>query len=119
MDESLQSFAGCGVYAAEVTISEPIHDARYVLHLGEVSDTFRVRVNGIEADFPDQVMKRVDITGLIRFGTNALEIEVTSNLYNRLFHEGMQGFGGMPMPYVPRDYGVWATAEKQIYLSEE
>ena len=78
-------------------------------------DTFRVYVNGQESAFPDQVRKSADITELIREGTNSLEIVVTSNLYNCLFTEGMTGLG-LPLPYFPRNYGLWPEEGKPVRL---
>lgn len=86
---------------------------RYILNLGDVGDTFTVDINGTPAEFPDQVMKRVDITGLVKKGRNSIAVTVTSNLYNMLFYEGITTFG-LPLSYVPRNYGIWETAEKKI-----
>lgn len=52
--------------------------------MGEVSDTFQVEINGKRTDFPDQVMKTVDVTSFVHSGKNQLHVTVTGNLYNYL-----------------------------------
>ena len=116
LDPELAYFAGYGVYNAEFELAEPAEGAAYVLSLGEVCDTVRVRVNGMEAPFPDQVMNRVDLTGLVRGGRNTLEIRVTSNLYNQLLHDYVVPGLGFPMPYHPKNYGIYEAEGKKIHL---
>ncbi|MCD8103565.1 MAG: hypothetical protein LUF35_00845 [Lachnospiraceae bacterium] len=38
---------------------------------------------------------------------------MTSNLYNRLFHENMN-FYGMDIPYTPKNYGLWESEGKEM-----
>lgn len=113
LDHRLEHFAGRGTYYGFVNIEAFDPNRRYILSLGEVSDTFTVVVNGKAADFPDQVMKRVDITGLLHDGANELKVVVVSNLYNRLFSEHMPCWP-MELVYVPRDYGIWESDTKQV-----
>ena len=54
------------------------------LELGEVSDTFRISVNGVAVGRCDPLHPRVDLAGLLRRGTNVIEVEVASTLLNRL-----------------------------------
>ena len=88
------------------------------MNLGNVCDTFRVQINGIETDFPDQVMKEADVSEFIQAVENTLEAIVTSNLYNKLFEEPIV-WKGMCLPYTPKDYGIWETKEKPICLYME
>lgn len=118
LEPELLHFSGRGIYRGTVTLADKRENCRYLLELGEVSDTFTVKVNGRETEFPDQVMKRVDITEFVGSGDNFLEAIVTSNLYNRLFHENMITFG-IPVPYLPRDYGIWETKGKKIALLKQ
>lgn len=112
LEPGLERFAGQGVYEGRLVLPEGtvVHarerGARLVLALGRVCDTVSVRVDGVTAPFPDQVMKRVDLTELLHDGVNELELTVTSNLYNRLQEPGVE-IMGEAVPYVPRDYGVW------------
>lgn len=113
----LKNFAGRGTYTGIVDIEQKQQGRSYMLCLGNVSDTFRVFVNGEESEFPDQVMNTVDVTELLKDGRNEIKVVVTSNLYNRLFHENMTAFG-MPVPYCPRKYGIWESEGKKIALIE-
>lgn len=116
LDPALEHFSGKGLYEGTIEIDQlPNEEVRCILQLGNVGDTFTVSVNGMMADFPDQVMKRTDITELLREGTNQLQIEVVSNLYNRLFDENTS-VGDSKMPYLPRNYGIWEGEEKKIQL---
>ncbi len=78
-------------------------------------DTFTVKVNGKKAPFPDQVMKRLELTGLLRAGRNELEIQVVSNLYNKVF-PGNKKEQRLPSVYLPRNYGIWETEYKKVQL---
>lgn len=115
LDQSLLHFAGKGVYYGTISITKLCKDCRYILHLGNVSDTFSIRVNGEETDFPDQVLKCVDISNQLTSGENSLTVTVVSNLYNCLLS------GVMPTPsetvkFVPRNYGIWESEHKKIWL---
>lgn len=111
----LQYFSGRGTYTGTIYLKEKRKDCSYILELGEVSDTFTVFINGKKTSFPDQVMKRVDITEQIHEGKNDFKIIVVSNLYNCLFHENMESCG-IKLPYVPRKYGIWESENKKIEI---
>ncbi len=113
LSPELAKFSGRGVYRAGFTVLDGGENARAVLELGNVSDTFTVRINGVETPFPDQVLKRADLTGLLRRGRNELEIEVVSTLYNALYEPGMSLGGVLPLPYETRRYGIWASDGKE------
>lgn len=106
ISEDLEYFSGKGTYTGTFFI--PIIEAskRYFLRLGGVSDTFRVWVNGKETDFPDQVLKKVEISDLICHGENELKIEVVSNLYNALVLDH-KGWNGYHVSRIPKNYGIW------------
>ncbi|WP_099467199.1 glycosyl hydrolase [Konateibacter massiliensis] len=113
LDEKLEHFGGRGTYSGFIDIKdEKPDDRKYILSLGNVSDTFTVFVNDQPADFPDQVMKRVDITELLHSGRNTIKIVVTSNLYNRVFVEDP----AKGLRYLPRDYGIWENEYKKVEL---
>lgn len=110
-------FAGRGVYTARVSITELFSQRHWILHLVHVCDTFRVRVNGKETDFPNQVKKTADITKLLQKGENLLEIIVVSNLYNRVV--GMQKdqpdlVFKVPFPYKEKNYGIWGECWLEV-----
>lgn len=113
LDKELEHFAGQGTYLGYVDINETAaQEHRYILSLGNVSDTFRVWVNDCPARFPDQVMKRVDITELLHKGRNRRKVVVSSNLYNRIFTEDI-GSELTGLTYLPRDYGIWESEHKR------
>ena len=112
LDSRLEKFGGKGVYKGSFTLGSV--PERCILALGRVCDTFTVKVNGKVSPYPDQVMKRADLTGLVKEGENTIEIEVVSNLYNKLQNEG-DGIFDLRPPYVPRDYGITGKTEIEIY----
>lgn len=120
LDAGLEHFSGRGTYYGVIDLEEIMKDSmetgrKYILSLGNVSDTFAVWVNDILADFPDQVMKHVDITDLLHDGRNTVKVVVTSNLYNRLFRENIE-YKNSVLPYLPRDYGIWESEYKKVEL---
>lgn len=107
----LEYFAGKGVYKGSFFLLQNEVNKRCVLRLGGASDTFRVWVNGIEADFPDQVLKEAELSGLVKAGENYLEIAVVSNLYNALVKEHTDD-QGKRIVRISKDYGIWDTEEE-------
>lgn len=65
-------------------------------------DTFQVWVNDQKADFPDQVIKEVEVTNLLEEGENELRVIVNSNLYNQLLEEGVV-WKGNAIPYTEKN----------------
>ena len=122
MDPSLETAAGAGVYQGIVELDEEPGDGeRLIVNLGDVYDTFTVMVNGMEAPFPDQVMKRADITGLAHKGANRIEVRVVSELHNKLLGQTDGSVSGNHrITYVPRNYGICPSAEKplEVYIEE-
>lgn len=120
LNTELEHFSGRGAYYGVIDINDGLEDflhteKKYILSLGNVSDTFTVWINDYPADFPDQVMKRVDITGLLHAGKNTLKVVVSSNLYNRLFSKNIEN-KRPALPYLPRNYGIWESEYKKIEL---
>ena len=119
MDPSLEFAVGAGIYRGVFTVEAmPQKGERLMLCLGDVYDTFTVCVNGEQTLFPDQVMKRVDITDLAREGENTLEVRVVSELHNLLVGQAKDGgVPGIPAPqYLPRDYGIMPSDMKPLEL---
>jgi hypothetical protein len=97
----LEDVSGIGRYTTEVDLGSDWTDRDGAwLELGEVTDTFRVRVNGMAVGGCDPLHPRVDLAGLLRGGTNVIEVEVASTLLNRL------------RTVTPAVYGV---AQRQAY----
>lgn len=110
LEPELEHFAGKGIYQGYFEVKEKAEDTRYILKLGDASDTFRVWVNGNATDFPDQILKEVDVTELVKDGTNELKIEVTSTLYNCIngpLRNTPDAFFKRPLFYSPKKYGIW------------
>ena len=81
-DHALESYSGGVVYSRQFTL-EPRHlTGRVLLDLGRVSTTAEVRVNGRAAGVGLARPFRFDVTGLVREGTNDLEVTVYNTLAN-------------------------------------
>lgn len=97
----LEDVSGIGRYTTEVDLGSDWTDRDGAwLELGEVTDTFRVTVNGVAVGGCDPLFPRVDLAGLLRRGRNVIVVEVASTLLNRL------------RTVTPAVYGV---AQRQAY----
>lgn len=104
-----ETWSGRGTYTGNFAGEA---EGRWILQLPEVCDTFTVKVNGMETAFPDQVMKRVEITDCVREGDNEIAITVVTNLYNDLVRPDAK----YPFPYWQKTYGMWETETKKLQL---
>ena len=109
LDSTLDKFAGRGTYYGTIFIDQIENGRQYILQLGDISDTFHVFINGMKTDFPDQVLKAVNITNMILVGENQLKVEVVSDLYNCV--QGNEG--DVRLPYIQKKYGIWETEDKR------
>jgi hypothetical protein len=81
----LEDVSGVGVYTTTVDLGKDwTPEDGAVLELGEVNDTFRVRVNGKRLPAADVLDTTVDLGSRLRKGRNTIEVEVASTLLNRL-----------------------------------
>ncbi|WGL51858.1 glycosyl hydrolase [Nocardioides sp. BP30] len=81
----LEDVSGVGTYTVTVDLGRDWTGADgAVLDLGEVNDTFRVRVNGRRVPPCDVLDTAVDVGDLLHAGRNLIEVEVASTLINRL-----------------------------------
>jgi hypothetical protein len=81
----LEDVSGIGVYRTVVDLGKDWTDADgALLELGEVNDTFVVRVNGEALPPCDPLDSVVDLGHRLRRGRNVIEVEVASTLLNRL-----------------------------------
>lgn len=85
-EEGVKYFSGTAVYRKKMKVPGDWLDqgTTIMLDLGEVGDMAEVRVNGLPAGLLWHGPFRVDVSGLLREGTNTLEIEVTNQWTNRL-----------------------------------
>jgi hypothetical protein len=90
-------FAGVGTYSTEVHLDvQPSGTA--LLDLGDVGDIARVRVDGVDAGVVWTAPWQVDVTGLIRAGSNTVEVEVANAWMNRLIAEAASPTGEVFAP---------------------
>ena len=81
----LEDVSGIGRYRTVVDLGVDWTEVDgAVLELGEVNDTFRVRVNGELLPPCDPLDATVDVGRRLRPGGNMIEVEVASTLLNRL-----------------------------------
>jgi hypothetical protein len=91
----LEDVSGVGRYRTVVDLGDDwTEDDGALLELGEVNDTFRVRVNGEELPPCDPLKATVDLGHRLRPGRNEIEVEVASTLLNRLRTVTPQVYGG-------------------------
>ncbi len=85
-DEGIKYFSGTAVYSKTMTVPKSWlqQGSQIMLDLGEVGDIAEVTVNNVPAGILWYAPFRTDITGLLKQGTNKLEIKVTNQWTNRL-----------------------------------
>jgi hypothetical protein len=77
-------FSGTAVYRCEVEVPEDYLGGRIVLDAECGEDVLEVRVNGSEGRVAPWHPYRLDVSDLVRAGTNTVEIRVTNTLINIL-----------------------------------
>jgi alpha-L-rhamnosidase len=81
--------SGVGEYTARFELATVHPDARYVLQLGSTSGGLgSVRLNGGEHRGFDTSFASVDVTDVVREGSNEIVVRVSSSLNNRLLARG-------------------------------
>ena len=85
-DEGVKYFSGTAVYTKPFEASKAFlqQGSKFILDLGKVNDIAEVSVNSVPAGLLWKAPYQTDITGLIRKGTNRIEIKVTNEWTNRL-----------------------------------
>jgi len=78
------SFAGAGRYTTRVTLPSPAAADDWILDLGDVRESARVRVNGKDAGTLVALPFRFRIGRYVQSGENTIEIEVTNLTANRI-----------------------------------
>jgi hypothetical protein len=82
---ALADVGGIGRYRTTVTLPNTwTSTTGALLRLGSVSDTCRVTVNGKRLDPVDRLNPVADLGGHLHRGSNTIEIEVATPLFNRL-----------------------------------
>lgn len=84
-DLELTETMATGLYKASFNLSPAKADAtRYIIDLGDVRETARLRINNHNVATLFAVPYRADITPYLRPGTNTVEVEVTNLGANRI-----------------------------------
>ena len=84
-DLELTETMATGLYKASFNLSPAKADAtRYIIDLGDVRETARLRINNHKVATLFAVPYRADITPYLRQGTNTVEVEVTNLGANRI-----------------------------------
>lgn len=85
-DEGVRYFSGTATYSTSFEVSKKLfqENRRYVLDLGTVGDLAEVSLNGSSPVLLWKPPFETDITGLLRKGTNNLEVKVINQWTNRL-----------------------------------
>lgn len=109
-DEGVKYFSGTAAYTKTVQVDRRWFRSgeRILLNLGTVNDLAEVSVNGQALGILWKSPYTVDVTGVLKAGTNQLEIKVTNEWTNRLIGDrvgppekkvlaaGVPGFGPPP-----------------------
>jgi hypothetical protein len=83
-DERIRYYSGTAVYTTDISIGELPTAEKVYLDLGKVGVMAKVKINGQYAGGVWTAPYRVDITGLVKQGNNAVEVEVVNTWMNRL-----------------------------------
>jgi hypothetical protein len=76
-------YSGIATYRKTIHV-DMLEDKKYFIDLGVVNDMARVRLNGEDMGVVWCAPWRLDISGVLKEGTNELEIEVANRWINRL-----------------------------------
>ncbi len=122
-DERARETAGTARYAVRFTLDDPAAADDWLLELGDVRESARVRINGAEAAVLWAVPFEVRIGGWLRAGENRLEIDVTNLPANRIAAMERRGeewrifkdtnINSVVLPK-PFSFGDWATVESGL-----
>lgn len=90
-DPGVRYFSGTATYRSSVTLRAPARGGQLWLDLGTVGDVAEVFVNGTKAGTVWTDPNRVEIGGLVRRGTNHIEVRVANVWVNRLIGDMQPG----------------------------
>jgi hypothetical protein len=83
-DADVKYFSGTATYQTTVTLPDMVKNGQYTLDLGEVKNLAEVIVNGKNKGVVWKKPFRLDVTDVVKSGSNTLEIRVTNLWPNRL-----------------------------------
>ncbi len=109
-EPGIRHYSGTAVYRTSFPLpTGPASGQVALLDLGKVADVARVFVNGREAGVAWRAPFEVDVTPLLRTGTNQLEVRVANRWINRLI-----GDEATPVPYDYQPPGVSKFTDGRI-----
>jgi hypothetical protein len=83
-DSTIKFYSGTAKYSKTFEYKGNIGKDKIVLNLGKVCNIARVRLNGISCGIVWTSPMQVDISGILKKGTNTLEIDIANTWLNRL-----------------------------------
>jgi len=92
--EGAQVFSGTAFYTTYIHVPDEYTNRVVELDLGQVAEVAEVSVNGKSTGVAWKPPYRVDVTGLLKAGTNRLEVKVTNLWHNRIVGDLRQPEGG-------------------------
>lgn len=104
-NNGVKYFSGIVNYSTTLNI-ERINGNKIILDLGEVGVMAHVTLNGKEAGYAWKQPYRIDVTGLLREGTNELDIEVANLWKNRLIGDKQPGVTPVTFVDMPYYFGM-------------
>ena len=115
-NKTLNTTMGTGAYCTQFNLKHD-KDATYILDLGDVRESARVRVNGKDCGTLFAVPFRIDISDYLHDGENTLEVDVTNLPANRIAELDRQGVAWrrfkeinvVDLNYKKTTYAQWET----------
>ncbi|MCG8307572.1 MAG: glycoside hydrolase [Cytophagales bacterium] len=89
-DEKAGHFSGLGIYENEFTLPEALA-AEYILDLGKVAESARVRINDREVNVLWGIPFKARIGKFVKKGKNSIRVEVANLMANRIRYMDRQG----------------------------
>ncbi len=83
-DEGIKYYSGTAIYRKKFNFNSNLNERKFYLHLGEVKNIARVKLNGKDLGVIWTAPWQVEITNALVEGANHLEIEVANLWINRL-----------------------------------
>ncbi len=83
-DEGIKYYSGTAIYRKKFNFNSNMNERKFYLHLGEVKNIARVKLNGKDLGVIWTAPWQVEITNALAEGANHLEIEVANLWINRL-----------------------------------
>lgn len=110
-DDSIKYYSGIAIYRKEFMIPQTISGEKSSVYidLGEVKNMARVKINGKEAGILWTNPWKLDISSLVKKGTNLVEIEVANLWVNRLVGDELLPNDGIEQGQWP----AWLTNQQK------